>query len=198
LFLFSALAFSRWRLVRLATDQRASTTLALIAETLAAIGGVPARVLTDRMACLNGGVVAEVVVPTPDYVRLASHYGFAPDFCHANDPQSKGIVEHPCGYAKRDLAVGLLTEAATAGAAVNVRPGNTAAAARCAEVNAVPPGAEPLPITSSQMTHLWDGLCAAYRVLGFESITKGDNVFRDLVLAHHRADQQDRRGAGLE
>ena len=46
-----------------------------------------------------------------------------------------------------------------------------------------PPGSEPLPITSSQMTHLWDGLCAAYRVLGFELATKGDNVFRDLVLA---------------
>jgi hypothetical protein len=46
-----------------------------------------------------------------------------------------------------------------------------------------PPGSEPLPITSSQMTHLWDGLCAAYRILGFESATKGDNVFRELVLA---------------
>jgi len=33
------------------------------------------------------------------------------------------------------------------------------------------------------MTHLWDGLCGAYRVLGFEFATKGDNVFRDLVLA---------------
>lgn len=38
LFLFCAvLAFSRWRFVRFATDQRASTTLALIAEALAAI-----------------------------------------------------------------------------------------------------------------------------------------------------------------
>jgi transposase InsO family protein len=46
-----------------------------------------------------------------------------------------------------------------------------------------PPGSEPLPITSSQMTHLWDGLCAAYRIVGFESVTKGDKVFRDLVLA---------------
>ncbi len=46
-------------------------------------------------------------------------------------------------------------------------------------------GLEPgtLPITSSQMTHLWDGLCTAYRVLGFESVTEGDTVFRDLVLA---------------
>jgi hypothetical protein len=96
LFLFCAvLAFSRWRFVAFATDQRAATTLALIAETMAAIGGVPARVLADRMACLKGGVVANVVVPTPQYVRLASHYGIAPDFCHANDPQSKDIVENP-------------------------------------------------------------------------------------------------------
>lgn len=94
LFLFCAvLSFSRWRFVRFAADQRASTTLALIAETLAAIGGVPSRVLADRMACLKGGVVANVVVPTPDYVRLAGHYGFVPDFCHAHDPQSKGIVK---------------------------------------------------------------------------------------------------------
>ena len=46
-----------------------------------------------------------------------------------------------------------------------------------------PAGSEPLPITSSRMTHLWDGLCAAYRVLGFDLVTKGDNVFRELVLA---------------
>ena len=46
-------------------------------------------------------------------------------------------------------------------------------------------GLEPgtLPIVSSTMTHLWEALCAAYRILGFESATKGDNVFRDLVLA---------------
>ncbi len=33
-------------------------------------------------------------------------------------------------------------------------------------------GFEPgtLPITSSQMTHLWDGLCTAYRLLGFEVV----------------------------
>jgi hypothetical protein len=39
LYLFCAvLAFSRWRFVRFATDQRASTTLALIAEAFSAIG----------------------------------------------------------------------------------------------------------------------------------------------------------------
>ena len=137
LFLFCAvLAFSRWRFVAFATDQRASTTLALIAEAFSAIGGVPARVLADRMACLKGGVVANVVIPTAEYVRLAGHYGFAPDFCHAEDPQSKGVVENLCGYAQRDLAVPLLTEAAIAGTAVDLRSANAAAKAWCIEVNA--------------------------------------------------------------
>jgi hypothetical protein len=49
-----------------------------------------------------------------------------------------------------------------------------------------PAGSEPMPITSSQMTHLWGQLCAAYRILGFESATKGDTVFRDLVCASPR------------
>jgi transposase len=137
LYLFCAvLAFSRWRFVAFATDQRAATTLALIAEAFGAIGGVPVRVLADRMACLKGGVVANVVIPTAEYVRLAGHYGFAPDFCHANDPQSKGIVENLCGYAQRDLAVPLLTDAAIEGRGVDLRGANVAARAWCVKVNA--------------------------------------------------------------
>jgi len=137
LFLFCAvLAFSRWRFVAFATDQKASTTLALIAEAFGAIGGVTARVLADRMACLKGGVVANVVIPTAEYVRLAGHYGFAPDFCHADDPQSKGVVENLCGYAQRDLAVPMLTEAKIAGVRVDLRSANAAAKAWCVEVNA--------------------------------------------------------------
>lgn len=137
LHLFCAvLAWSRWRFVAFATDEKATTTLALIAQALAAAGGVPAKVLADRMACLKGGVVANVVVPTPDYVRFAAHHGFAPDFCHANDPQSKGIVENLVGYAQRDLTVPLLTEADLAGRPVDAHSANTAAAAWCAEVNA--------------------------------------------------------------
>ena len=62
-------------------------------------------VLADRMGCLRSGVVANVVVPTPDYVRFATHFGFRPDFCEAADPESKGMVEHLVGYAKRYLMV---------------------------------------------------------------------------------------------
>lgn len=40
----------------------------------------------------EGRVVANVVVPTADYVRFATAYGFRPDFCEAADPESKGMV----------------------------------------------------------------------------------------------------------
>ena len=44
-------------------------------------------------------------------------------------------------------------------------------------------GSEPLPITSTRAAHLWDGLCRAYDVLGFDEATGGDEVFRQLVCA---------------
>lgn len=137
LHLFCAvLAYSRWRFAAFATDEKATTTMALIAEAMAAIGGVPQKVLADRMGCLKAGVVANLVIPTPDYVRFATHYGFAPDFCHAADPESKGIVENLVGYAQRDLAVPLFTEAEIAGRVVSVHEANTAARQWCVEVNA--------------------------------------------------------------
>jgi len=101
----AVLAWSRIRFVRFAADERAEMTLALLAECFETLGGVPKVVLADRMGCLKGGVVANKVVPTSDYVRFATHYGFRPDWCEAADPESKGIVENLVGYAKSDLVV---------------------------------------------------------------------------------------------
>ena len=70
----AVLAWSRVRYVRFADNERAATTLALLAECFGWIGGVPKTVLADRMGCLKAGVVADVVVPTADYVRFATHY----------------------------------------------------------------------------------------------------------------------------
>jgi transposase len=126
----AVLAWSRFRFVRFAHDERASTTLGLLAECFEVLGGVPGRVLADRMGCLKGSIVANVVVPTAAYVRFATHYGFRPDFCQAADPESKGIVEHLVGYAKSDLMVPQVPFGDLAAA-------NAAAAAWCAEVNAV-------------------------------------------------------------
>jgi hypothetical protein len=124
----AVLAWSRVRFVRFAADERAETTLAMLAECFEALGGVPGKVLADRMGCLKGGVVANVVVPTAEYVRFAGHYGFRPDFCEAADPESKGIVENLVGYAKADLMVPLAPFG-------DLTAANAAAAAWCAEVN---------------------------------------------------------------
>jgi transposase len=75
-------------------------------------------------------VACGVVVPTAEYVRFATYYGFRPDFCGAANPGSKGIVENLIGYAKSDLIVPAEPGFADLSAA------NAAAAAWCAEVNA--------------------------------------------------------------
>jgi transposase len=124
----AVLAWSRWRFVRFAEREDQATTLRLLAECFEAMGGVPAVVLADRMACLRGGVTANVVVPATGYVTFAAHYGFRPDFCESADPESKGVVEHLVGYAKRDLLVGL-------GPFADLATANAAAVAWCAEVN---------------------------------------------------------------
>src|SRR5918911_740529 len=130
----AVLAWSRFRFVRFAADEKATTTMALLAECFEVLGGVPKTVLADRMGCLKAGVVANVVVPTADYVRFATHYGFRPDFCQTADPESKGIVEALVGYAKRDLMVPLLmTEPSVA----DLSAANAEAAGWCVEVNAV-------------------------------------------------------------
>jgi transposase len=125
----AVLAWSRTRFVRFAAREDQPTTLRPLAECFETLGGVPAVVLADRMGCLKGGVVANVVVPAPGYVAFAAHYGFSPDFCEAADPESKGMVEWLVGYAKRDLLT-------PAGGWPTLEAANEAAVAWCAEVNA--------------------------------------------------------------
>jgi len=127
----AVLAFSRVRFVRFADNERADTTLALLAECFETLGGVPKVVLADRMGCLKAGVVADVVIPTPDYVRFATHYRFRPDFCQAHDPASKGIVENLVGYSKTDLMIPL----GVLDGPLDPTTANLAAIAWCAEVN---------------------------------------------------------------
>ena len=127
----AVLAWSRVRFVRIATDMRGETTLRLLAECFETIGGVPAVVLSDRMAGIRGPIIANQVVPSPDYVRFATHYGFRPDWCEAADPQSKGLVENLAGYAQSDLCVPQSDDWD------DVTAANTAAVAWCDEVNAV-------------------------------------------------------------
>ena len=95
----AVLAWSRVRFVRFAADESQATTLRLLAECFETLGGVPSVVLADRMGCLKGGVVANVVVPAPGYLAFAAHYGFRPDFCEAADPESKAYATDCTSWA---------------------------------------------------------------------------------------------------
>lgn len=122
----AVLAWARVRFIRFSRDEKAATTFAFLAECFEELGGVPASVLADRMGCLKAGTVADVVIPTAEYVRFATHYRFRPDFCRAADPESKGIVENLVGYSKTDFVIPDTDDLTLI---------NAAAARWCAEVN---------------------------------------------------------------
>ncbi len=126
--LCAVLPWSRYRYVRFGPDEKRETTLALLAQCFEDIGGVPAVVLADRMACLKMSTVAGMVVPHIDYVGFATHFGFRPDFCETADPESKGVVERLVGYAQTDLII-------PAGGWGSLAEANEAARAWCQEVN---------------------------------------------------------------
>jgi hypothetical protein len=79
--------------VRFAADERAETTLRLLAECLDELGGVPKVVLSDRMACLKGAVVANVVVPTAEYVLSSPR----------TTASAQGLRGPPLAVPKREL-----------------------------------------------------------------------------------------------
>jgi transposase len=132
LFVFCAvMAWSRVRFVCFADNLGADSTMTALARCFEYLGAVPKTALTDRMGCLKGDTVAGLVVPTPAYVRFATHYGFRPDFCQGADPESKGLVENLVGYVKSDLMIPedlSITDLARA---------NELGLAWCDEVNAV-------------------------------------------------------------
>ena len=90
----AVLAWCRFRFVRFARDERAATTLALLAECFEVLGGVPGKVLADRMGCLKGGVVANVVVPAAEYVRFAAR---AAAGSAAQDRGGEGVLRARAG-----------------------------------------------------------------------------------------------------
>jgi hypothetical protein len=83
-------------------------------------------------------------------------------------------IEH-LGSAHDEAGVAALKAAATQRLAAGQTELDLGLAERAAS--------EPLPITSSKAAQLWDALCRAYAVLGFEEAAGGDETFRQLALA---------------
>ncbi len=77
------------------------------AAAFSALGGVPRRMLYDRMKTVvtdqdpQGRPVFH-----PALLALAAHYGFTPEACRPQRAQTKGKIERPVGYIREDFWLG--------------------------------------------------------------------------------------------
>ena len=134
----AVLAWSRFRFVRFAADEQAGHHAGACWRSASrSSAGCPKVVLADRMGCLKGGVVANVVVPTADYVRFATHYGFRPGLLRGRRPGVEGDRGEP-GRLCQDRPDGpaRARRRPVDGSGLGLAGPTRAAAAWCAEVNA--------------------------------------------------------------
>lgn len=76
----AVLGWSPVRFLRFATDEKATTTLALLAECFE-VSAVSRRSSWPTRWAARRAQRSPTVVVTADYVRFAAHYRFRPDFC---------------------------------------------------------------------------------------------------------------------
>ena len=125
----------RVRFVRFADNERADTTLALLAECFETLGGVPGVVLADRMGCLKGGVVANKVVPTGAVRALRRAPRVPARLLRGRRPGVEGHRGEP-GRLRQDRPDDPRRRAGSGEPFADVAAANAAAAAWCVEVNA--------------------------------------------------------------
>ena len=108
----------------------------------------------------SGAIAVQIVYSTYRGSRKIEHIGSGHDEAEVGALKAAARQRLAAGQGELDLGMD---------------PGETAAAAAAS--------GGPLEIVSTRMGHLWDALCRAYDVLGFDQATGGDEVFRLLVLA---------------
>ena len=103
--LFSmVLGNSRWLWGQFAASQDLQTVLRSHISAFAAIGGVPAEVLYDRMKTAVIGEDADgIVTYNASLVALLKHYGSVPKACKPYRAKTKGKVERPFRYIRQDF-----------------------------------------------------------------------------------------------
>jgi transposase len=100
----AVLGFSRMVAVRFATDTTRPTTLRLLIECLADLGGAPGEVLTDRdPALVIGSTPSGRPVFAPEWVDLAEVLGIRPRACRPYRAKTKGKVERVIRELKEDF-----------------------------------------------------------------------------------------------
>ena len=103
--LFSlVLGHSRYLFGRFVWRQTLDVLVACHEAAFAELGGVPARLLYDRMkTVVLGESEAGEVIYHPTLLALAAHYGFHPRACRPYRAKTKGKVERPFRYVRQDF-----------------------------------------------------------------------------------------------
>src|SRR6476469_4925366 len=103
--LFSmVLGHSRLIWARFAMHQDLQTVLRCHMAAFAALGGVPAEILYDRMkTAVTGEDEDGHLIYNRALVELARHYGFLPRACRPYRAKTKGKVERPFRYIREDF-----------------------------------------------------------------------------------------------
>ena len=103
--LFSlVLGHSRYLFGRFVWRQTLDVLVACHEAAFAELGGVPARLLYDRMkTAVLGESEAGEVIYHPTLLALAAHYGFRPKACRPYRAKTKGKVERPFRYVRQDF-----------------------------------------------------------------------------------------------
>jgi transposase len=103
--LFSlVLGYSRHIFARFVMHQDLQTLLRCHMLAFGAIGGVPIEILYDRMKTAVIGEDADGnVVYNRSLIALGRHYGFVPRTCRPYRAKTKGKVERPFSYIRKDF-----------------------------------------------------------------------------------------------
>ena len=98
------LGHSRHIVARFGLHQDLQTLLRCHMAAFEAIGGVPIEILYDRMKTAVTGEDGDGhIVYNRSLIALAKHYGFSPRACRPYRAKTKGKVERPFSYIRKDF-----------------------------------------------------------------------------------------------
>jgi transposase len=101
------LGYSRAIFADVATDETLATLLGMHEAAFAALGGVPAEILYDRMKTVLLGVDERGELQWhPVFLDFARYWGFVPRVCRPYRPQTKGKVESGVRYLRGNFLCG--------------------------------------------------------------------------------------------
>jgi transposase len=100
------LSWSRQRYAEFITSLNMAVFNACLHRAFQYVGGVPQTILFDNAKTVVAERVGTVVRFNPTLLELALRYGFTPNACWINDPESKGKVESNVKYLKNGFYYG--------------------------------------------------------------------------------------------